>query len=101
MRHRIARIGVLQTATMFGALYAALGLCFLPFMYAMLRFSPMPEGTAFPFGGRFILFLPIIYGVIGFVFSAIAAAIYNVVAMWVGGFEIELTEVAPATPGPS
>lgn len=38
-----------------------------------------------------------LYGVMGFVFGAIGALIYNLVAKWVGGFELEL-ELQP--PGP-
>ncbi len=93
MRHRIARVGVLQTATMFGALYAVLGLLFVPLFYAMVRLNPMAQGPGFPFGSRFLLFMPLVYGAMGFVFTAIGAVIYNVVAKWIGGIEIELTDV--------
>lgn len=39
-----------------------------------------------------IIVLPIIYGVLGFIFGVIGAAIYNLVAKWVGGIKIELKE---------
>ena len=99
MRHRIARIGVLQTATMFGILYAVLGLFFLPFIYAMMRFAPMLPEAGFPFGGRFLLLMPVLYGAMGFVFTACAALIYNLVAGWIGGIEIDLTVVADSGAG--
>lgn len=93
MRHRIARIGVLQTASFFGVLYAVLGLCVMPFFYAMTRFGGLPSETPFPFSGAFVLFLPLIYGAMGFVMTAIGALIYNLVAGWTGGIEIELAAV--------
>src|ERR1700732_3235726 len=34
-----------------------------------------------------IIFFPVIYGLIGGVFAAIGAAVYNLVAGWVGGLE--------------
>lgn len=37
-----------------------------------------------------VIFLPIMYGVIGFVAGAIGAAVYNLVAGFVGGIEIEV-----------
>ncbi len=101
MRHRIARIGVLQTATMFGILYAIMGLLFLPFFYAVMRFTPMPPEAGFPFGGRAILLMPVLYGVMGFVFTACGALIYNVVAGWIGGIEMELTVVSDSVAGAS
>lgn len=33
---------------------------------------------------------PLLYGLAGFVFAAIGCAIYNLVAGWTGGIEIEL-----------
>jgi hypothetical protein len=41
-------------------------------------------------GVAMLIFLPILYGVAGFVFGAIAAAVYNLIAGIVGGIEIEV-----------
>jgi hypothetical protein len=38
-----------------------------------------------------IIFFPLIYGLVGGVFAAIGAAIYNLVAGWVGGLEVEIS----------
>jgi hypothetical protein len=39
-----------------------------------------------------IIVFPIMYGAIGFVAGAIGALIYNLVARWVGGIEIEFQQ---------
>jgi len=36
------------------------------------------------------IFLPIIYGVMAFIFGVIGAALYNLVARWIGGLEVEV-----------
>ncbi len=36
------------------------------------------------------LFIPVIYGVMGFVVGIIGAAIYNLVAGWIGGIEMDV-----------
>jgi hypothetical protein len=38
-----------------------------------------------------IVFFPICYGLIGGVFAAIGALIYNLVAGWVGGLEVDIS----------
>ena len=91
MRHRITRIGILQTATVAGTIYAALGLLVVPFFYLVMRNVPAQPNVPFPFKGLQILFMPIIYGLVGFAFAALGAFMYNLVAGWVGGVEIELT----------
>lgn len=50
------------------------------------RFAPKQSG----YGAGFALALPILYGICGFIFTAIGCAIYNLVAGWVGGVEVEL-----------
>jgi hypothetical protein len=37
-----------------------------------------------------IVVLPILYGCLGFVFTMLAAALYNLVAGWVGGVELDI-----------
>jgi len=90
---QIRRFGIGQTAKVVGVLYALLGLVAVPIFLAASAFSPREVG----FGTGFALGLPIIYGVMGFVFTAIACVIYNFVAGFVGGIEVELeSERGPA-----
>ena len=43
--------------------------------------------------GIIYLLGPIIAGVLGFIFFVIFAAIYNVLATWLGGFEVEIKNI--------
>jgi hypothetical protein len=44
------------------------------------------------FGVESIIFLPIFYGILGFICSLITARTYNLVARFAGGLEIELED---------
>ena len=54
-------------------------------------FAPKDAGPmGMLFGAAAIVALPVFYGVLGFVMSLIGAALYNLVAAWVGGVELDL-----------
>ncbi len=86
MAQQIRRFGIGQTAKVVAALYTLLGLVFVPVFLVAAMFSP--KETAF--GTGLAVALPVLYGVMGFIFTAIACAIYNFVAGFVGGIEVEL-----------
>lgn len=86
MEQRIRRFGVAQTAKVLGVLYGMLGLVFVPFFILASIASP----DAFPYGFGFAIMFPVLYAVLGFVTVAIGCALYNLVAGWVGGIEVEL-----------
>ena len=90
MAQRIRRFGVGQTAKVLGVLYALMGLVLVPIFLIAARFSP--DGSQF--GTSFALAIPVIYGIVGFIFTAIGCLIYNLVAGWVGGVEIEMDQSA-------
>lgn len=90
MAQRIRRFGVGQTAKVLGVLYMLVGLVFVPFFLLAAMFAPNQAGM----GVGFAVAMPVIYGLCGFVFTAIGCLIYNVVAGWVGGIEIEIGETA-------
>ena len=88
---------------MLGVLYGGFGLIFVPLMAVAAiagafaqHFQQNQAGSAAPValttGGLLVLSLlfPVIYGVMGFIFGVITAAIYNLVAHWIGGIEIDL-----------
>jgi hypothetical protein len=86
MRQQIRKFGVGQTAKVAGVLYAMMGLVFIPIFLVMSALGPKQAGL----GAGFALVMPILYGVLGFVCTAIACALYNVVAKLVGGIEVEI-----------
>jgi hypothetical protein len=93
----VKRVAPLSVAKVAGIIYALLGLCFglLFSLFGLLASAFAFNKADAPFAGVIfgagaIVFLPILYGVVGFVFSLIGAALYNVVAGWVGGVEVDL-----------
>ena len=86
MTQRIRRFGIGQTAKVIGVLYALMGLIFMPVVLVIGMYSPRHSGM----GAGFALMMPIFYGLIGFVGTAIACLVYNLVAGYVGGVEVEL-----------
>ena len=103
MTRRIKRIAPLPLGKMMGVLYACMGLIFLPFFalagvagaFAQQTQQSQTAGAApaalvaammFGFG----IFMPVFYGIFGFIFGIISAAIYNLIARWIGGVEVEV-----------
>ena len=87
---RIERFGVGQTAKVLGVLYGVMGLVFVPFFLVVAMFSPSESD----FGLGFAIVLPLLYGLAGFVFTAIGCLLYNLVAGWVGGIEVDFGPAA-------
>ena len=103
----IKSVGVLSVAKIMGALYAILGLIAMPLLLLIgLAGSMMPkQGGQNPFAGAgmlFALFAPIFYGVLGLIFGALGAFLYNLLAKWIGGIELHLqSSTTPASIGPA
>lgn len=91
----VRRVGPLSFAKITAILYALMGLLFgaIFSLISLAGFAAagQQEGAAgMLFGVGAIVVLPIFYGVLGFVFSLIAAALYNLIAGWVGGVELDV-----------
>ena len=111
MKYRLRRVGVLKAAIMGGLGYAILSLVFVPFFLFFAMLGPAVGGMGpmegeWMLGPAFALLLPLIYGFFGFIGTALAAAVYNLIAMMVGGLDIELEQTeqdrgtaAPDSPG--
>ena len=93
----ITKVNALSVAKVAGILYAGLGLIFGA-LFSLIGMAGMGaalagnEGAGFAsmiFGVGAIIILPIFYGVIGFIFSFIAASLFNVAAGMTGGIEVE------------
>ena len=99
MNKRLTRISPLKAGLVLGVLYALLACVAVPFLMlagAGMAAMARENGAALPLGFMFgagALFLPVLYGVFGFIGGLIAAAVYNLVAKWTGGLEFTLTDV--------
>ena len=99
MNKRIKRIAPLKTGIVLGVLYALMSLIMVPFMMIAgigVAAAAKQSGTPVPFAFLFgigALFLPVLYGAIGFIFGVIGAAVYNLVAKWTGGIEVTVEDV--------
>jgi hypothetical protein len=98
---RIKSVGVLSCAKMLGVLYGCMGLLLLPFaLIAGLASMATQQANSAIGGGAILAFgilAPVIYGAMGFVFGAIGAWIYNLIAKRLGGIEIQLEPVPAVT----
>jgi prepilin signal peptidase PulO-like enzyme (type II secretory pathway) len=89
MKKRVSRISILQSAKMATAMYALLG-----FLYTLIGIPLLLFGSQqMKVMAILYLCMPILMAVFGFIFFVISAAIYNLVARWLGGFEFEVTDV--------
>ena len=88
MAQQIRRFGVGQTAKVLGVLYTLVGLLLVPFFALATMLAPSDEAVPL----WLIACLPVLYGLLGLVFTAIGCLVYNAVAGWVGGIEIEVEE---------
>lgn len=99
----LKRVGVLSAAKISGVMYAAIGLLIGGAMAALFSIIPtaaptgesnMPAWLGMMFGVGSLVFMPIFYGVLGFVMGGVGALIYNLFAGMVGGIELDLETVA-------
>jgi hypothetical protein len=103
---RIRRFNVIKTATVVALMYIVIVAIFaIPFLLifgvAGVSMNGGPEVGAGLAGILiFGVVISLIYGLLGWVFTAIACLIYNLVAGWVGGIEVEVDRVEPPAPPP-
>lgn len=99
----LKRIAPLQLGKILAILYGAMGLLGLPFflvgMFVVSHLPAAQQGIFAFIGVGMALALPVFYACMGFsptastvyaVVGVIGAAIYNVIAQWVGGIEVEV-----------
>lgn len=94
---RIKKFGVMQTSKVVAIIYFLLSAVV---MIPIGIIGSLIGDAAYPgfpsIGGIFFIFLPILYGILGFIVTAIGCLIYNLIAGWTGGIEIEV-ETAETT----
>jgi hypothetical protein len=90
MKKQLIRISILQSSKIMTALYVLMG-----FIYTLIGIPMVIFGTGqLRIIGIFYLLGPVLAGILGFIFFVIFAAIYNLLAKWLGGFEIEVKNIA-------
>ena len=92
----LRRVGVLSIGKIACLLYGVIGIlaglvvaAITPFFGASSRDELGPLAPLF-FGVGAIVFLPLMYAVIGFIVGVVASSVYNLAARTVGGVEFEL-----------
>jgi hypothetical protein len=89
----IKSVNVLKLGIFQGAMMAAFGLIvgLFMFMFSSMLGSMGNHGALGFIGGiGALIFLPIMYGIFGFIAGVISAFLYNLIAGVVGGIEIEV-----------
>jgi hypothetical protein len=89
MKKQLIRISILQSSKILTALYVLMGFLYTLIGIPMVIFG----GTQMRIIGFIYLLGPILFGALGFIFFVIFAALYNLLAKWLGGFEIEVKNV--------
>ncbi|HEX8805679.1 MAG TPA: hypothetical protein VF741_01975 [Candidatus Aquilonibacter sp.] len=93
---RVRSINVVQLALMYGVICAVLGIILGIFLAVAIMMAPTAfTSTGMPnIGALAIVLFPIIYAIVlfiaGFIEGLIIAALYNLVAGWIGGVEVQL-----------
>jgi hypothetical protein len=89
MKKQIVRISILQSSKIATILYFLLGFLYLLIGVPMVIFG----NNQIRIMGIIYCAMPIVMAVIGFICFVIFAALYNLIAQWVGGMEFEMIDV--------
>jgi hypothetical protein len=93
MKHQVIHIAPHQAGKILGIMYFILGLLAALVLVGTGGFGSDRKGML-----MFAVSAPFLYGVMGYVFSALGALTYNVLAKYVGGFQITVIDAEPKTP---
>ncbi len=91
MKKQIIRVSPIQTAKVTAVMYLLLSIPMVGIMALSFSLTPTPAP-----GVGFLILFPILYLIFGFIFTVVAAWIYNLAAGWVGGVEYTSITIAPA-----
>lgn len=102
MKLNLKRVAPLQAGKLLGGLYGVMGLIFVPIMILFMgvgAFASAASGENAPpmpfffgMGIGFMIVMPVFYAAMGFVTGVLGALAYNLLAKWLGGFELEFEE---------
>jgi hypothetical protein len=86
MKTQIVHISKLQTSKVMAVLYLVISIPMVLMMFLPMLFTHQPIQWSI------IWWMPLLYAVIGFVFTFLGAWIYNGVAGWMGGIEFTISD---------
>ena len=89
MKKQLARISILQSSKIITALYVLFGFIYTLIGIPMIIFG----GEGMMIMGIIYAAMPIVMGILGFIFFAIFAAVYNLLAKWLGGVEVVVSDI--------
>ncbi len=91
MLYRINRFSINQTSRIAGVVYFAIGILMIPFFLAG-TFADPAAGVKDPskLSPFFFVAIPFIYGLLGYVMTALMLYIYNLTARRIGGIELDI-----------
>jgi hypothetical protein len=107
---RIRRFNVLKTSTVVAVMYVVIvAVVAVPFLLLVAIAGVSVNGGQAQGAGAVgvvgallgAVFVALLYGLIGWIFTAIACVVYNVAAGWVGGIEVQVEPVASPAPPPA
>ena len=98
MKKTLKSIEPIQLGKIAGALYGLTGLIFVPFLilFAIIgSFAPKasngpPAALIAVICFALAIFMPVVYAAMGFLIGMIGAWLYNLVAKWIGGIQVEV-----------
>jgi hypothetical protein len=96
MKMQMRRISVLQSSKILTVFYFLFGFLYTLAGVPMILFGDNRLRVL----GIFYTLMPVIMAVFGFVFFVVSAAVYNVLAGWLGGIEFETINVENDPPVP-
>ena len=89
MNKQLIRISILQSSKIMTALYVVMGFIYTLIGIPLFFFA----GEQFKIMAIIYMLMPIVMGILGFIFFVIFAALYNALAKWLGGVEVEVKDV--------
>lgn len=92
MQYRLTRFGIQSTAIIVGLIYFVLAIVCVPIFYLIARNAP---NGGLP--GTVLVIGPVVYGIIGYVFTAIGCLLYNLIASWTGGMVLTMEPTESAS----
>jgi hypothetical protein len=89
MKKQIIRVSILQSSKIITILYFLVGLIYLLIGVPMIIFG----NDQLHIMGIIYCAMPILMAFIGFIGFVICAAVYNLLAQWLGGMEFEVIDI--------